>query len=224
MDYLLAPDFHAEFYLTQVVSHFHEGAVARFVATAERRGLALPGVFGVFFYRSANARTLDALKSFLPVPAEGLTREFASGATPEEVCAHTIRALMDVGARHFYISNLPIGRAQPSAGRHPRAGRTSRPNLRTAMPRLTIAAALLMAAVLPAQPSKPADTPLDRLRADDRAHDAQRERDVGDLREIDRNGRGARDRRRPSDGDHEHDQDPAHGRGVRADQGRQDPD
>jgi len=112
VDYLLAPDFHAEFYLTQVVSHFHVEAVARFVRTAERRGLALPGLFGVFFYRSANARTLDTLKSFLPVPAEGLTREFAAGATPEDVCAHTIRALMDVGARHFYISNLPIGRAQ----------------------------------------------------------------------------------------------------------------
>ncbi len=112
VDYLLAPDFHAEFFLTQVVSHFHVEPVARFVQAAERRGLTLPGVFGVFFYRSANRRTLDALKSFLPVPAEGLAREFAAGATPEDVCAHTIRALMDVGARHFYISNLPIGRAQ----------------------------------------------------------------------------------------------------------------
>ena len=46
------------------------------------------------------------------MPAEGLTREFAAGATAEEICARTIRALLDVGARHFYISNLPIGRAQ----------------------------------------------------------------------------------------------------------------
>jgi hypothetical protein len=45
-------------------------------------------------------------------PAEGLAREFAAGATAEEICARTIRALLDVGARHFYISNLPIGRAQ----------------------------------------------------------------------------------------------------------------
>ena len=36
-----------------------------------------PGLFGVFFYRSANARTLEALTSFLPVPAHELTREFA---------------------------------------------------------------------------------------------------------------------------------------------------
>jgi hypothetical protein len=43
---------------------------------------------------------------------EGLTREFGEGATPEDVCARTIRTLMDVGARHFYISNLPVPRAQ----------------------------------------------------------------------------------------------------------------
>ena len=33
----------------------------------------------MFYYRSANPRTLDALKSFLPVPVEGLTREFDGG-------------------------------------------------------------------------------------------------------------------------------------------------
>ena len=46
------------------------------------------------------------------MPIEGLTREFAEGATPEEMCARTIRALIDAGARHFYISNLPVPRAQ----------------------------------------------------------------------------------------------------------------
>jgi len=46
------------------------------------------------------------------VPLEGLTREFAAGATPEDVCARTIRALINAGAKHFYISNLPIARAQ----------------------------------------------------------------------------------------------------------------
>ena len=112
VDFLTAPDFHAEFYLTQVVSHHHADQVARFIATSRRRRLALPGLFGVFFYRSANPRTLAALQGFLPVPTDGLTREFAAGATPEDVCARTIRALLDVGAQHFYISNLPIGRAQ----------------------------------------------------------------------------------------------------------------
>jgi hypothetical protein len=112
VDYLTAPDFHAEFFLTQVVSHHNVDPVARFIRIAERRGLDLPAVFGVFYYRSANARTLTALKSFLPVPAEALTREFDAGASAEDVCARTIRAMMDVGARHFYISNLPIGTAQ----------------------------------------------------------------------------------------------------------------
>ena len=74
--------------------------------------MRLPGLYGVFFYRSANRRTLETLQSFLPVPIEELTAEFAAGATAEDVCARTIRALMSVGARHFYISNLPIGRAQ----------------------------------------------------------------------------------------------------------------
>jgi hypothetical protein len=116
VDYLSAADFNAEFYLTQVVSHHHAAQVERFVRASERRGLQLPGLFGVFYYRSANRRTLDALKGFLPVPAEELTAEFGAGATPQDVCARTIRALIDVGARHFYISNLPILRAQHVLG------------------------------------------------------------------------------------------------------------
>jgi 5,10-methylenetetrahydrofolate reductase len=112
VDYLSAPDFHAEFYLTQVVSHHDARQVGRFLEAAERRALTLPGVFGVFYYRSANPKTLQALRSFLPVPIDGLSREFASGDTAEDVCARTIRTLRGAGAKHFYISNLPIGRAQ----------------------------------------------------------------------------------------------------------------
>ena len=112
VDYLAAPSFHAEFFLTQIVSHHQIDAASRFIETADRRGLTLPGLFGVFFYRSGNRRTLDALRGFLPVPIDGLTREFAEGSTPEDICARTIRALMKAGARHFYISNLPPSRAQ----------------------------------------------------------------------------------------------------------------
>jgi hypothetical protein len=65
-------------------------------------------MFGVFYYRSANLKTLGALSQFLPVPIEGLSREFAAGATSVDICARTMRAMMDVGARHFYISNLPL--------------------------------------------------------------------------------------------------------------------
>jgi len=111
-DYLAAAEFSAEFYLTQIVSHHHAWQVERFVSTIKRRGITLPAVFGVFFYRSANQRTLELLRSFLPVPAEELAREFAAGDSSIEVCARTIRTLMDAGAAHFYISNLPAGRAQ----------------------------------------------------------------------------------------------------------------
>ena len=112
IDFLTDPNFQAEFYLTQIVSHHHANAVSRFLREGERRGLTLPGLFGVFFYRSATLRTLETLRSFLPVPIEELTREFAEGARAEDVCARTIRTLIDLGARHFYISNLPIARAQ----------------------------------------------------------------------------------------------------------------
>ena len=45
------------------------------------------------------------------MPAEELTREFGEGATAEEICARSIRALSAAGVRHFYVSNLPLGRA-----------------------------------------------------------------------------------------------------------------
>ncbi|HEX6465281.1 MAG TPA: hypothetical protein VFZ98_12540, partial [Vicinamibacterales bacterium] len=101
----------AQFYLTQIVSHYSRPAVERFLAEATRRQLSLPGMFGVFYYRSANQKTLEALRDFLPVPVDELRAEFASGATPEAVCARSIRELTASGARHFYVSNLPIGRA-----------------------------------------------------------------------------------------------------------------
>jgi hypothetical protein len=111
VDYLLDECFNGEFYLTQVVSHLNVAPVERFVAEARRRDLPAPGMFGVFYYRSANPKTLEALSGFLPVPVEGLVREFEAGATPVDVCARTLRAMMDIGVRHFYISNLPLGRA-----------------------------------------------------------------------------------------------------------------
>lgn len=112
VDYLTAAEFYGEFFLTQVVSHHQIDRVSRFITAARRRAPALPGMYGVFYYRSASPKTLDTLRSFLPVPVDELIREFAGGATPEDVCARTIRALLDAGAEHFYISNLPLGRAQ----------------------------------------------------------------------------------------------------------------
>ncbi len=46
------------------------------------------------------------------MPVEELTREFAAGATAgRDLRAIDSRALADAGVRHFYISNLPLGRA-----------------------------------------------------------------------------------------------------------------
>ncbi len=117
VDYLDAEAFTGEYFLTQIVSHHDARAVEAFMDEVGRRRLSLPGVFGVFYYRSANPATLDALRRFLPVPVEALTREFAAGATAEEICARTIRALQALGVRHVYISNLPVGRARATLDR-----------------------------------------------------------------------------------------------------------
>lgn len=107
VQFLRDPQAHADFFLTQIVSHHQQAEVDAFLNEAARTGLDTPGVFGVFYYRSANARTLHTLSQFLPVPVDALTREFATGATPAAICARTIRALRQSGARHVYISNLP---------------------------------------------------------------------------------------------------------------------
>lgn len=107
MRFLLDAEVSADFYLTQIVSHHQAAAVAAFLAEGAKHGLQMPGVFGVFYYRSANEKTLRTLSQFLPVPVEGLIAEFAAGDTPVEICARTIRVLRGLGVRHFYLSNLP---------------------------------------------------------------------------------------------------------------------
>src|ERR1051326_6885489 len=52
VDFLLRPEFNASFYLTQIVSHHSIREVERFVLETRRRGVAFPGVFGVFHYHS----------------------------------------------------------------------------------------------------------------------------------------------------------------------------
>jgi hypothetical protein len=117
VEYLLEREVNAEYFLTQVVSHHDLPAVSRFLDEAARRGLGLPGMFGVFYYRSANPRTLETLRAFLPVPAAGLGAEFAGGATAEAICARTVRSLVSAGVRHIYISNLPLTRTEQTLRR-----------------------------------------------------------------------------------------------------------
>jgi 5,10-methylenetetrahydrofolate reductase len=112
VEYLGSEDFSADFYLTQVVSHHSADRVEAFLEECDRRGVDVPGIFGVFYYWSADPRTLGRLGNFFPVPAEELTREFEAGATPEELLGKTLDALRAVGAERVYISNLGHRRVQ----------------------------------------------------------------------------------------------------------------
>ena len=109
--FLAAPDAHATFALSQVVSHHSLNAVDRFHNARAARGIDTPVVFGVFFYRSANPRTLEILSRFFPVPVEEVVAEFERGDSAEEICARSIRALRKIGADKIYVSNLGERRA-----------------------------------------------------------------------------------------------------------------
>jgi hypothetical protein len=109
--HLLKEGYEADFYMTQVVSHHDIGSVERFLTEARKRNVPHPSIFGVFLYRSGNPRTLAKLSRFFPVPVEGITRDFASGLSAEEICARTIRELRRMGVQQNYVSNLGFRRA-----------------------------------------------------------------------------------------------------------------
>jgi len=108
VELLLQDDFTAEFFLTQIVSHYDLPALERFLREADRHGLPLPGCFGVFYYRSANPTTLERLGAFLPVPVDGLRRDFGAGRTADEICGETVRGLRSLGIERIYLSNLGV--------------------------------------------------------------------------------------------------------------------
>src|SRR6185503_6464958 len=95
VDYLLQSEFTADFYLTQIVSHHSIREVEKFLKEARTRGVNYPSAFGVFHYLSPNRATLERLGRFFPVPIEGVTKDFESGLSAEEITAKTIRALRD---------------------------------------------------------------------------------------------------------------------------------
>jgi 5,10-methylenetetrahydrofolate reductase len=109
--YLAHPDFGADFWLSQVVSHHSVAGVAGLLREVERRGVEAPGIFGVFFYRSARAQTLQRLNEFFPVPSEALAGEFEAGASSKEICGRTVAAMREAGVRNLYFSNLALGNA-----------------------------------------------------------------------------------------------------------------
>lgn len=104
--FLTASDAYADFALSQVVSHHSLDAVERFREGLSASADAKPVVYGIFYYRSANARTLSTLGEFFPVPSAEITAEFEAGVSADEICARSIRELRSVGAEKVYVSNL----------------------------------------------------------------------------------------------------------------------
>ena len=110
--FVTAQDAHADFALSQIVSHHALREVEAFAREMERSGADTPIVYGVFFYRSANPKTLKTLSRFFPVPVEQVTAEFDAGAAAEDICARSIRELRASGAEKVYVSNLGERRAR----------------------------------------------------------------------------------------------------------------
>jgi len=117
VEYMLDPDYAADFYMAQIVSHYQIRSLDDFLNAASRLGMKIPGIYGVFYYRSPSPKTLGLLSKFFPVPVEDLKRDFAANVSPEEICARSIHALLQRGVKNVYISNLPIPTAIETLGR-----------------------------------------------------------------------------------------------------------
>jgi hypothetical protein len=117
VEFILDPEYSADFYMAQLISHYHSPAIDEFLNEEARLGVKIPGIFGVFFYRSASSKTLDLLSQFFPVPGAELKRDFASQIPPEDICAHSILALLQRGVRNVYVSNLPMATATAKLAR-----------------------------------------------------------------------------------------------------------
>jgi 5,10-methylenetetrahydrofolate reductase len=111
VEFIVDPEFSADFYMAQIVSHYQTRVVDEFLNETERLGVKIPGIFGVFYYRTPNPKTFAMLSNFLPVPVEELKRDFAANIHPEEICARSIHALLQRSVKNVYISNLPMATA-----------------------------------------------------------------------------------------------------------------
>lgn len=106
LDYLEAGRAEADFTLTQIVSHHDLPAIEGWLTEAQRRRLEAHPVFGVFFYHNADPRVLARLAGYFPAPVDDIAREFGAGASGEEICGRSIRALRELGIERIYLSNL----------------------------------------------------------------------------------------------------------------------
>src|SRR5919109_2305233 len=99
VEFILHPEYSADFYMAQIVSHYQTRAIDEFLNETARLGVKIPGIFGVFYYRSANAQTLALLSKFFPVPIEDLKRDFKANQGPDEICAQSVHALLQRGLK-----------------------------------------------------------------------------------------------------------------------------
>jgi hypothetical protein len=111
VEYILDPNYSSDFFLAQIASHYQTDALDVFLDSLAQMKVRMPAIFGVFYYRSANAKTCSMLSQFFPVPFESLKQDFDRGISPKEICARSICALLQRGVKHVYISNLPMGTA-----------------------------------------------------------------------------------------------------------------
>jgi len=117
VEFMLHPEYSADFYLAQIVSHYQTPAMDEFINETERLGVKIPAIFGVFYYRTPNPRTFRMLSSFIPVPVDELIRDFAANIHPDEICARSVHALLQRGVKNVYVSNLPMPTATETFGR-----------------------------------------------------------------------------------------------------------
>jgi hypothetical protein len=117
VEYMLEPDYSADFYIAQIVSHYQTKELDEFLNETARLAVKIPGIFGVFYYRSASEKTLGMLAPFFPVPMADLKRDFGQGQTSVEICAQSVVALLKRGVKNVYISNLPMSNATQQLSR-----------------------------------------------------------------------------------------------------------
>ena len=111
VEYILEPDYSADFFLAQIASHYQTAALDEFLNQSAKRGVRIPAIFGVFYYRSANAKTCAMLSQFFPVPFDELKRDFGEGLPAAEICAKSVHSMLQRGVKHIYVSNLPMATA-----------------------------------------------------------------------------------------------------------------
>jgi 5,10-methylenetetrahydrofolate reductase len=117
VEFMLHPEYSADFYLAQIVSHYQTQAIDGFINETQRVGVKIPGIFGVFYYRTPNPKTFAMLSKFIPIPVDELKRDFAANIHPEEICARSVHALLQRGVKNVYVSNLPMSTAADTFGR-----------------------------------------------------------------------------------------------------------